>query len=107
MEEDAVVHRRVFTLAPGFGAPFEFEHEVVVTELILRGDITVAAPADVKGAVGRKGPDVLGVIVKIHLRIHVMLHSTGFDDLKQIDFLRDWLGRQDRGGGKGRQEVME
>jgi hypothetical protein len=31
--------------------------------------------------------------MEIHLGIHMVLDGTRFDDLKEIDFLRDWLGR--------------
>ena len=93
VEEDAIVLGGLLALAPSFGAPLEFEHQVVVAEAVLRGHIAVATPADVKGAVLVKGPDVLGVVMKIGLRIDVMLHVAGLDDFKQVRFLGDRLGQ--------------
>jgi hypothetical protein len=44
VEEDAVVLRFLFAGAPSLRAPFEFDDEMVVAVVFLRGDIAVAAP---------------------------------------------------------------
>ena len=92
VEEDAVVLRLLFASAPGLGAPFEFEHEMVVAEVVLRGDVAIAATGDVEGTVGGKFPDVLGIIVEIHFRIHVMIDVPRLDDFEEVHLLSDRMG---------------
>jgi hypothetical protein len=72
-------------LPPSLRAPFEFDDEVVVAVVFLRGDVAVAATADVEGAVLGKGPDVLRIIVEVGLRIDVVLDRAGFDDFEEVD----------------------
>ncbi len=92
MEEDAVVLGLLFASTPSLRAPFEFEDEMVVAVVFLRGDIAVAAAADVEGAVLGKGPDVFGIIMEIHLGIHVVLDRAAANDFEEVDLLCYRLG---------------
>jgi len=40
-----------------------------------------------------KGPDVLGIVVEIHLGVHVVLDVARFDDLQKVHLFRNRLGR--------------
>ena len=100
VEEDAVVLGLLFAGAPGLGAPFEFEDEMVVSVVFLGGDVAIAATGDVEGAVLGKGPDVLGIIVEVHLGVHVVLDRARFDDFEEVHFLCDGLGRGDKWDGE-------
>ncbi len=93
VQENAVVLRGLLAFAPGLRAPFEFNDEMVVAVVFLRGDITITASADVEGAILGKGPDVLRVVMEIHLRIDVVLDVACFDDLKQVHLLSHGLGQ--------------
>ena len=107
VEEDAVVLRLLFAGAPGLRAPFEFDDEVVVAEVFLRGHIAVAATGDVEGAVLGKGPDVLRIVVEVHLRIHVVLDVAAADDFEEVDLFRHRLGGEDGCDGEGRKDEGE
>jgi hypothetical protein len=65
---------------------------MVVAVVFLRGDIAVAAPADVEGSVLGKGPDALRGVVEVGLGIDVVLDIARFDDLQQVHLLSDRLG---------------
>ncbi len=99
VEEDAVVLGLLFARTPSLRAPFEFKDEMVVAVVFLCGHIAVAAAGDVEAAVLGKGPDVFGIIMEIHFRIHVVLDIAGLDDLQKIHFLSDRLSCQGRCDG--------
>lgn len=92
VEEDAVVLGLLFAGSPSLRAPFEFEDEVVVAVVFLRGDVAVAAAGDVEGAVRGEGPDVFGIIMEIHLGIHVVLDRAAANDFEEVDLLCYRLG---------------
>jgi hypothetical protein len=92
VEEDAVVFGSLLALAPSLRAPLEFDDEVVVAVVFLRGDVAVAATADVEGAVLGEGPDVLRIIVEVGLWIDVVFYVAGFDDFEEVDLLSSPAG---------------
>ena len=104
VEEDAIVFRLLIAGAPGLRAPFEFEDEMVVAVVFLCGDIAIAATRDVEGAILGEGPDILRIIMKIHLGIHMMLYITATNDFEEVHFLSDRLGRQDGCDGQGQKD---
>ncbi len=84
VKEDAVVLRFLFASAPGLRAPFEFDDEMVVAEVFLRGDIAITTTGDVQRSISGKGPNVFWSVVEIHLGIDMMLHIAAADGFEEI-----------------------
>ncbi len=103
MQQQPVVLGRLLTLPPGLGTPFEFKHEMVVAEVVLRGHIAITTTADVKRAVSREGPHILGGVVKIRLRIDVIINVSRFDHLQQIDLRFNGFGGRQKACGTNEQ----
>lgn len=77
VDEDAVVARVLFAVAPGVLAPFELDHQMVVAENLLRGQIAVASPAHMQHAV-LELEDVGGRVLELGRCAEVGLQTARF-----------------------------